>query len=193
VKLLENGFPILLFDVRHHGKSRGAPYVTARHFRDDITAAIHKAGERFPGRPRVLVGHSMGGSTGVLAVADGAPVGGFIAIGAPADLWEVWAFHLSKKWLPGRLVVKGLSPFWRWRAGLPWRTLDPQRRASEMRVPFLVLHGEEDESVPVKHAYLLAQAGGVEPRILPGEGHTDILESPALHRPIFEFLESLGS
>ena len=67
--LLEAGFPIVVFDVRHHGESRGAPYVTARHFRDDISAAVRLAESSFPSRPRVLVGHSMGGSTGVLSVA----------------------------------------------------------------------------------------------------------------------------
>jgi pimeloyl-ACP methyl ester carboxylesterase len=189
--LLRLGYPVLLFDVRHHGESRGAPYVTARHFRDDILAATREVGTHYPGRPRVLVGHSMGGSTGVLAVAAGAPVQGLISIGAPADLWEVWAYHLDRKWLPGRWVVKMLSPFWRFRAGAPWRELDPQRRAREVNVPFLVLHGERDESVPVKQALLLAKAGGVEPRILEGEGHTDLLESEELHGVVVEFLEKV--
>ena len=189
--LLRVGYPVLLFDVRHHGRSRGAPYVTARHFRDDILAAVQESQVRFPGRPRVLIGHSMGGSTGVLAVADGAPVQGLVCIGAPADLWEVWAQHLGQKWLPGRWVVKALSPFWRFRAGVPWKTLDPKRRARELPVPFLVLHGEEDESVPAGHALLLGRAGGVEPRILHGQGHTDLLEAPELHEELVEFLQAL--
>lgn len=191
--LLRLGYPVLLFDVRHHGESRGAPYVTARHFRDDILAATREVGTHFPGRPRVLVGHSMGGSTGVLAVAEGAPVQGLISIGAPADLWEVWAFHLDRKWLPGRWVVRTLSPFWRLRAGAPWRELDPQRRAREINVPFLVLHGQKDESVPVKHAGLLASAAGVKPWILTGEGHTDLLGSEELHRAVVEFLEKVST
>ena len=160
--LLGMGYPALLFDVRHHGESRGAPYVTARHFRDDIIAAVRVAQARFPGRTLALVGHSMGGSAGVLAVVEGAPVQGLIAIGAPADMWEVWAYHLNRKGLPGKWVVKGLGPFWRYRAGVPWKALDPVRRAPELKVPFLVLHGGEDESVPVLTGPLLAKAGGVE-------------------------------
>jgi len=189
--LLVAGYPVLLFDVRHHGKSRGAPYVTARHFRDDIQAAIREAEGQFPDRPSVLIGHSMGGSTGVLAVAEGAPVKGLITIGAPADLWEVWAFHLDEKGLPGRWVVKALRPFWRFRAGVPWKSLDPRRGAKGLDLPFLVLHGEEDESVPVGHAHRLARAGGIEPRILLGQGHTDLLDSPELHQEVVEYLEAL--
>ena len=78
--LLEKGFPVFLFDVRHHGESGGAPYVTARHFRDDITAAVRSVLVWCPDRSRVLIGHSMGGATGVLAVADGAPVDAFVSI-----------------------------------------------------------------------------------------------------------------
>ncbi len=189
--LLEMGYPALLFDVRHHGKSRGAPYVTARHFRDDIIAAVQVARARFPGRTLALVGHSIGGSAGVLAVVEGAPVQGLIAIGAPADMWDVWAYHLNRKGLPGKWVVKGLGPFWRYRAGVPWKVLDPVRRAAELKVPFLVLHGGEDETVPVPQARLLAEAGEVEAHILQGELHTDILDSPRLVRLVVDFLEGL--
>jgi len=189
--LLGQGYPALLFDIRHHGKSRGAPFVTARHYRDDILAAVYVAQSRFPGRALVLVGHSMGGSAGVLAVAQGASVEGFISIGAPADMWDIWAYHLKRQGLPGKWVVKGLKPFWRYRAGVPWKTLDPRRKASEMAVPFLILHGGEDESVPVRHAHLLAEACGVEPLILPGEGHTDLLESTQVHEVVAEFLKDL--
>ena len=135
----------------------------------------------------------MGGSVGVLAAADGAPVQGLVTIGAPADLWEVWAYHLGRKGLPGKWVVKALSPFWRFRAGVPWETLDPMRRAKELELPLLILHGNEDESVPAGHARLLARAGGVEARILIGQGHTDVLEAPELHREVIEFLESLSA
>jgi len=190
--LLERGFPVLLFDVRHHGKSRGAPYVTARHFRDDIGAAVREAAKAFPDRPSLLIGHSMGGSTGILAVADGAPVRGLVTIGSPGDLWAVWAYHLDQKGLPGRWVIKCLSPFWRIRAGVPWRTLDPVVRAGELEVPTLILHGDQDESVPPVHAHQLGRARGVEPRVMEGERHRDILDSPVLHEEIEAFLGGIA-
>lgn len=189
--LLKAGYPTVLFDVRHHGKSRGAPYVTARHFRDDTQAVIREAAVRFPGRGRVLIGHSMGGSTGVLAVADGAPVQGLITIGAPADLWEVWAHHLNRRGLPGKWMVKVFRPFWRIRAGVPWASLDPERRTKELDLPYLAIHGDQDESVRADQALILAGATGVEPLILEGQGHTDLLESPELHEAVLGFLESL--
>lgn len=189
--LLEAGFPILAFDVRHHGESQGAPYVTARHFRDDISAAIQAAEAAFPDRPRALVGHSMGGATGVLSVANGAPVSGLVVIGAPADMWGIWAYYLNRKKLPGGLIVKLFKPFWRVRAGVPWSQLDPIRQARNLSVPLLILHGEDDKSVPPFHARLLGESAGVIPRILTGEEHTDLLESDAVVDAVVEFLNEI--
>jgi pimeloyl-ACP methyl ester carboxylesterase len=114
-----------------------------------------------------------------------------VSIGSPADLWEVWAYHLDQKWLPGKWLVKAMSPFWRFRAGVPWKELDPLLQARELPVPYLVLHGDEDQSVPASHARLLAGAGGVEAHILPGRGHTDLLEAPELHELVVDFLTGL--
>jgi pimeloyl-ACP methyl ester carboxylesterase len=133
----------------------------------------------------------MGGATGILAVAGGAQVQGLVSIGAPGDLWEVWSYHLDRKGMPGRWIVRGLSPFWSYRAGESWADLDPRRRAPDVGVPFLILHGEDDQSVPPDHAWVLAEAAGVEARVLPGLGHTDLLEDPETHAPLVEFLLSL--
>lgn len=189
--LLGMGYPVILFDVRHHGESGNAPYVTARHFRDDILATLKVSRELFPGRSPVLIGHSMGGSTGVLAALRDPLLRGFISIAAPADLWGVWAYQLDQKGLPGRAIIKGLSYFLRRRAGEPWNALDPLKLAPNLRLPFLVLHGQTDRSVPVEQAFLLAGAAGVQPWIIPDWGHTDVLDSPELHEVLGKVLKGL--
>jgi pimeloyl-ACP methyl ester carboxylesterase len=55
----------------------------------------------------------------------------------------------------------------------------------------MVLHGEEDESVPVEQAFLLAGAAGVKPWIIPDWGHTDVLESPELHQVLGKVLKGI--
>ena len=190
--LLEAGHLLFLFDVRHHGDAPDSPFVTARHFRDDIRAACQEVAQRYPQRPRVLIGHSMGGSCGILAVVEGAPVQGLVTIGAPADLWEVWAHHFKRRGLPGRLIVRLFTPFWRVRAGVPFRSLRPELRVREVRIPLLILHGDRDESVEMSHAWVLGKGAGVEPVILGGENHSDLLESPELIRRIVAFLEGCG-
>jgi pimeloyl-ACP methyl ester carboxylesterase len=190
--LLKAGHPVFLFDVRYHGLAPEAPYVTARHFRDDTRAAIQEVAQLYPERPRILIGHSMGGSAGVLAAAEGARIQGLVSIAAPADLWGVWAEHFNAKGLPGKWIVRLMNPFWRIRAGVPFRTLDPELRARELRVPFLILHGDQDQSVDVSHARLLAAAAQVEPVILRGEDHNDLLGRPALVKEVLGFLYGVG-
>jgi len=189
--LLEAGHPVFLFDVRYHGEAPEAPYVTARHFRDDILAATREAEALFPGRSVALIGHSMGGSAGILAVTEGAPVQGLATIAAPADLFDVWAQHLNGYWLSGELVVRLLTPFWRLRAKVPFQTLRPELKVRDLEVPFLVIHGDRDESVAVSHAQTLARGAGIEPVILKGEGHNDLLGSPEVHQAVLAFLQNL--
>jgi alpha-beta hydrolase superfamily lysophospholipase len=186
--LLHAGHPTFLFDVRRHGESYDAPYVTVRHFRDDIRAAVGEVKARYPHRPLVLMGHSMGGSAAVLAVVEGTPVDGLVTVGAPADLWGVWADYFDQYKLPGRFITRILRPFWRYRAGVPFSTVSPDERAGEVKVPFLILHGDKDRSVSHHHASILAKGAGVEPVLLEGEGHNDLLGKESLHRVVLEFL-----
>ncbi len=126
-------------------------------------------------------------------MADGAPVHGLVTIGAPADLWGIWAHYLNRRGLPGAWLVKALKPFWLVRAGVPWDALDPIKKAGEVKVPFLIIHSDADESVPVREAYLLAGGAGVSPQIVEGKEHTEILDSPELFRRLVEFLQEVSA
>jgi alpha-beta hydrolase superfamily lysophospholipase len=187
--LLEAGYPVFLFDVRCHGESYDAPYVTIRHFRDDTRSAVREMKAVHPHRPLVLMGHSMGGSAAVLAVAEGAPVDGLITVAAPADLWGVWADFFDQRGLPGRWVTRILQPFWRYRAGVPFDSVEPEIRVKEVAIPFLILHGNKDKSIPLDHGHILAHGVGTEFVVLEGEGHNEPVGSPVLHQKVLAFLQ----
>lgn len=191
--LLESGHPVFLFDVRHHGDAPEAPFVTIRHFRDDTRAAVLEMKAAYPDRLVVLIGHSMGGSAAVLAVAEGAEVDGLVSVAAPADLRRVWSRHFDRRGLPGRWIVRLLDPFWRYRAGVPFRALQPDKRVREIDIPLLILHGDRDESVAVDHAHLLAGGAGKEAVVLKGEGHSDLLEHERLQREVLTFMHRVSS
>lgn len=188
--LVRSGHPVLAFDVRHHGRSALAPYVTVRHYRDDVAAAARFLRTRFPDRPRFVVGHSMGGATAVLAAAEGAPVEGVALVASPAELFEIWAGYLDDRGMPGSLVVRICFPFWRWRVGVPFNRLVPETRISELELPVLVVHGSDDRRVPPEHGRRLARGAGVDPVVVDGAGHSDVLDDPRLHRTLEMFLEN---
>ncbi|MEE2905879.1 MAG: alpha/beta fold hydrolase [Gemmatimonadota bacterium] len=186
--LVEEGYEALLFDVRGHGRNKPAPYVTVRHFRDDLMSVIGYAGTRFPGRKLIVIGHSFGGAASVLAAADGADIDKLVLIAAPSDVLRVTAEYLTDHGMPGSLVVWVLRPFWWLRNGGTFRSLTPSRRISEVEVPLLIIQPEDDERVTREHARQLSAASGVPHQIVPDCDHTSVLGAPVTTRLVTEFL-----
>jgi len=191
--LLAAGIPVFAFDVRRHGRSDDAPFVTIRQFRDDLGQALRFARERDPERRIVVVGHSLGGAAAILVASAGGPIDGIALVAAPADLEEVTAGMLSDRGLPGGLVTRVLRPFWERRAGARFVDLDPEARGAELRRPVLVAFGDRDERVPADHARRLAAATGGELVEIPGAGHKDILARPELHAVLERFALDVGA
>jgi alpha-beta hydrolase superfamily lysophospholipase len=189
--LVAAGYPVFLFDVRGHGRSEPAPYVTVRHFRDDVMAAVKFAAERFHKRGRVLVGHSLGGAAAVLAAAEGAALAGIALIAAPANVLEVTADYLRAKGLPGRFMVVALRPFWWVRIGGTFRHLVPERKIRDVRQPILLIQPENDRRVGSDHAERLREASGVALHVIQGAGHTDVLAHAETHGRLLAFLEEI--
>jgi alpha-beta hydrolase superfamily lysophospholipase len=189
--LVQVGYDVLLFDVRGHGRNRPAPYVTVRHFRDDVMAAVQYAGARFPGRRRVLIGHSLGGAAAVLAVAEGATVEALVLIAAPADVLGITSEYLSDHGMPGPLMVTLLRPFWWRRLGGSFRPHVPARRIRELRQPLLIIQPEHDRRVARYHAERLSAAAGVPYELVPGREHTDVLAAPMTVSLVEDFLAAL--
>ncbi len=188
--LLEAGFPVMAFDVRGHGASDPAPFVTIRHYRDDVHAALRFAGSELPFPRRVAIGHSMGGAAVVLAAARGAPVDGVGIVAAPADIMDVTETYLSERGLPGSLAVRLCTPSWRMRAAESFAGLRPEQGLQAVSVPVRIVHGAEDRRVDPEHARRLARAAGVPVVEVVGRGHTDVLDSPEAHEAIRDLMES---
>lgn len=189
--LVRAGHPALVFDVRRHGRSSDSAYVTVAHFRDDAVAAARFLAARYPERPRVIVGHSLGGAAAVLAAAQGAPVDAVVLIAAPADVIDASAEWLRARRLPGALV-RLLIPFWRPRVGESLNGLAPMRKIAELTVPVLVLHGARDRRVPLWHAESLAHAAGACAVIVPEVDHHSVLRHPQTRRQILSFVRKVG-
>lgn len=190
--LARAGFEVVLFDVRGHGRNEELPYVTVKHFREDITSALHFMRGRFPDRPVILVGHSMGGAGAVLAVADGAPADALALIAAPADVMRVTAEYLTDQGMPGKLIVAVFRPFFWRRVGSTFRELTPTRRIGEIELPLLMVQPEHDTRVVRDHADQLAAAAGQPYVLVKGTEHTDVLEHPRTTELLVEFAARLG-
>jgi alpha-beta hydrolase superfamily lysophospholipase len=179
---------VLTFDARGHGRNSAVPQVNLRTFRDDVARAVEAVREVAPRRPLVVLAHSMGGAGSILAAADGAPISGLLVVAAPYHLYDSIIGYLDDRGLPGRVLVPLVRPFWRLRVGLPERALHPGRAAERLRIPFRVLHPDQDTRVVPEEGEALARAAGVERVAIAGAGHTDVLSRPEVGEEIVEFL-----
>lgn len=185
------GHDVLLVDVRGHGRNPRIPYVTIRMFRDDLMAITRYAAKRFPDRQLVVIGHSLGGSAGVLAAADGAPIDGLVLVAAPSDALRVTAEFLTSTGLPGSVLVAAMRPSFWFRVGGGFRPLTPSRRIREVDVPIMIIQPEHDQRVAYDHAQRLSEGAGVDIHMIPGREHTDVLSAPQTLRHVEAFLEEL--
>lgn len=72
------GFDVLLFDTRACGLSGGAMSTMGWREQDDLRVVIDQVAARSPGRPIVVMGHSLGAATVILEGADDERVAAFV-------------------------------------------------------------------------------------------------------------------
>lgn len=169
----EMGWVAMTFTFRGCGTSGG--HFSLAGWADDLRAAIDHL-ERAHGPDGIwLVGTSTGGSLATCIAAEDLGVRGVALLAARAD-FDDWAEHPRRFLEHARDIGAIRSPsfpssFDQWARELrAFRPLDAARRLAPR--PLLVMHGDDDDEVPMAEARLLAAAhGAAELRIIEGAGH----------------------
>jgi fermentation-respiration switch protein FrsA (DUF1100 family) len=123
-----------------------------------------------------LLGYSMGGATSLLAAPDEPLVRAVAEDSAYAQLNDLLDTQVPKaSGLPG-IFTPGMVFMARPLLGMDLHAVRPVEalpRLAARGVPLLVIHGEADSTVPVRHGRLLAEAYGsnVETLFTPGAEH----------------------
>lgn len=142
----------------------------------DVAAAVATLRSEEGAQQVFLAGLGMGGALCIAAAAADPDIGGVATLGAPADLLA-WTGDprslLAHARSVGLIRTGGFPPDadqWirEWRDFRPLelaRKLDPR--------PVMVIHGSDDDVVPVLDARALADASGdgADLRLIPGAGH----------------------
>lgn len=181
---------VITYDARGHGRNSAVSQANLRTFKEDVRRAVDSVKEVAPRRPLVVLAHSMGGAGSILAAADGARISGLLTVAAPYHVYDAIIGYLNDRGLPGGSIVPLMRPFWRLRVGVPEGEIHPGRAAERLRIPFRIVHPDQDTRVVLAEGEALAQAAGVELRSIPGAGHTDVLERPELGEEIARFLKT---
>ncbi len=174
------GINLLIFDYRGYGKSSGTPAEKGTYL--DARAALghlHKRSDVDPERI-IYFGHSLGTAVAV-ELATAIPPLGLILVSPFASVRD-----MSR-------IVFPLLPFG-WLVRNKYNSL---ARVPGIHRPLLILHGEQDELVPVAQGEKLFQAANPPKwfQVLRGAGHNDTFEAsgPAYWEALRAFLAGLNA
>ncbi|MEQ8436793.1 MAG: alpha/beta hydrolase [Ilumatobacter fluminis] len=170
---IEVGMPAMTFNFRGTGESTGD--FSLQGWIDDLRAAIGHLCSVSGVTKVVLVGTNTGGSIAICVGADDPRVSAAALLSPRAD-FDDWADHPRRFLDHAREIGAVRTP------GFP-RSMDDWSRAfrrfrpvaAAQRFaprPLMVMHGDDDDSVPTSDARQLAAAhGAAELSLLPGAGH----------------------
>lgn len=172
--LLAAGLSVLLIDVRGHGRSDRVDFMSMPRFAEDLEAAIAWLRAR-PGvdPDRIgLVGHSVGAGACLLAASRDPRVGAVVAIAAMAHPAELIRSSRGLRPAPTLLASRVLSTI-EDTIGHRFDAFAPINTIRRVAAPVVVLHGDDDTTVPPRDAARLVDAAGgtARLRLVPEAGH----------------------
>jgi pimeloyl-ACP methyl ester carboxylesterase len=176
----ENGFRFLKFNFSHNGTTTDAPVDFADLIAfsentfsfelDDLHTVIDFAcnGTAFPRANGVyLIGHSMGGGISIIKTAEDKRVKKLVSMASICSFYNLWPKQAEEQWrLQGILYMHNS----RTNQQMPLKStllddlernparLDILGKAATIRQPWLIIHGDKDPTVPLKHAEQLKNA-----------------------------------
>lgn len=180
--LVHTGFQVLLFDYRGYGHSSGQPS-EAGLYRDAATAWAHLVQRPDTGdAPRVIFGRSLGGAVALE-----------LAMRAQADAVPPDGLILESTFTSARAMARLAFP-----VPLPALPIkyDSLSKIHRLKIPLLMIHGQQDELIPIAQGRALFEAAP-EPKIwvpIPGAGHNDtyLIAGEAYFRQLAAFANQLS-
>lgn len=182
------GYEVFLFDYRGYGRSTGTVGIDGV-MRDAGCMIAYARDHAGGGRGLTVLGHSMGGSIAIYALAklpDRHAIDALVSVDAFADYRQVTRDALSRHWLT-RLL--------RWPLSLTisnrYRPADYIGRLSPL--PVFILHSVNDEIIPLEHARILYEAAGAPRYLYYLHGsHNQVLALDGNRRQLLAILDGLG-
>ncbi len=183
--LHEAGLHVMVMDARNHGLSEHDTFTSMPRFAEDLRVAVDHLRSRDDVTGVGVIGHSVGAAAAIYAAAEGADVDAVVAVSSFAHPGELMERNFT---LP-RPVTWTLLRIIEAMIGHRYGEIAPRSRIGEISVPLMLVHGDQDEVVPVGDSVELHDLlPDSELLIVEGGGHSD-LEPFLPHFPqVVEFL-----
>lgn len=159
--LLGAGWAVLLLDARCHGASGDEAFTSLPRFAQDIEAGL----DWLARQPQVdvkslaVIGHSVGAGAALLSATRRDDIRAVVSISAFAHPYEVMRRLLAEHHIPyfgvGWYVLRHVQRV----IGARFDEIAPLHSMTRVRCPVLLVHGEDDTTVPFDDARRLFAAG----------------------------------
>lgn len=175
--LHDRGYALLLVDARCHGQSDDDSFASLPRFAEDIDAAL----AWLAGQPEVdaarlgVIGHSVGAGAALLAASRRRDLRAVVSLAAfahPAGMMRRW---LASKRIPHWPFGAYILAYVQRVIGFRFDDIAPCHTIARVTCPVLLVHGLEDDTVPVDEArqiHAARSSDAVELLLVPGS-HDD--------------------
>ena len=166
-ELVEEGFNVLLFDLRGHGASDGDRVSYGFYERHDVLGAFDFLVSRGTSGDDIgVLGRSLGAGTVLLAAAKEPRIQALVANSPYADSTELIAKEIDLKspipeWL-APIFIPGTALLANVLYAIDIGELTPVKAVARLNYPILVMHGTDDQRIPFDHGRRVYQAAHPE-------------------------------
>ena len=182
---LEQGFNVIIYDLRGHGLNEPTFSTYTVRERKDLLAMILDSRERYPNVSLFgLHGESLGAASSIAVLEEKPPVDFVVADCGFSDIVPVLKLVISSMHLPAFLVDTA-SVCAKVRFGYSFSQMRPIDSLKENTIPILFIHGAEDHFILPKHSKRMKEAtkGYAELHLIPGADHAmSVLTDPEAYR-----------
>ena len=187
------GLNLLAFDARNHGSSSAVKHPTVGTFSEDILAVVDflvKTGLTSSDSIGVL-GLSIGGGAAINAAGWDDRIKSVVTIGALSHPVAVMNYEFQKRHIP-KFIAKSVLEYMRMRFRLDFDKIAPVKNIAQTNAAILLIHGDEDKTVPLAQGQALVEAGNpTQTRlwVVPGKGHSNCHNHPQFWEKVDTFLQ----
>jgi dipeptidyl aminopeptidase/acylaminoacyl peptidase len=157
-EMVNAGYNVLMFDLRGHGQSEGERLSLGYYEQSDLLGAIDYVKQR--GMNKIyVIGFSMGAATALMTAANCKLIDAVVADSSFAYLADMVEPQFSKRSNLPKLFIPLITFFMNKVYGIDLSMPKPIDAVRQFTMPpILIIHGGQDNTVPVEHASKLAKA-----------------------------------